>query len=246
MINANNFSVVLLSAGIGRRLGKIGKIKPKCLLEVNKKKLIENIIEILQNRNVSEISIIVGYKAQMIKEVVKKFTKIKFNFIKINNYKVNGHACSWYAFRQTWTKKKLPILLLHTDIFFDSKYLDNIIKSKKINIIGIHSNKNIFNEKSILIKANKHLLVKEINYKNKIKDSIGEVIGINKISIKTADNLFLFMKKFLIKKNKRLSWEFMLDNYLKNNNDSFSVLQKQNFSWTNINHEKDYLLVKNF
>ena len=246
MINANNFSVVLLSAGIGRRLGKIGKIKPKCLLIVNKKKLIENIIEILQNRNVREISIIVGYKAQMIKDAVKKFTKIKFNFIKINNYKVNGHACSWYAFRQTWAKKKLPILLLHTDIFFDPKYLDNIIKSKKINIIGIHSNKNIFKEKSILIKTNKRLLVDEINYKNEINDSIGEVIGINKISIKTADNLFLFMKKFLIKKNKRLSWEFMLDNYLKNNNDSFSVLQKQNFSWTNINHEKDYLLVKNF
>jgi choline kinase len=245
MIDVNNFSVVLLSAGIGRRLGKIGTAKPKCLLEVNKKKLIEIIIEILQKRNVREISIIVGYKAQMIKDAVKKFSKIKFNFIKINNYKVNGHACSWYAFRQIWSKKKLPILLFHTDIFFDPKYLDNIIKSKKTNIIGIHSNKNIFKEKSILIKTNKHLLIKEINYKNEIKNSIGEVIGINKISRKTANNLFLFMKKFLIKKNKRLSWEFMLDNYLKNNNDLFFVLQNQNFFWTNINHEKDYLLVKN-
>lgn len=245
MIDASKFSVVLLSAGVGRRLGKLGTIKPKCLLEVNKKNLIEQLIINLQKRNVSEISIILGYKSQMIINEVKKFKKIKFNFIKINNYKVNGHACSWHAFKDTWFKKKLPILLLHTDIFFDFQYLDNIIKNKKINIIGIHSNKKKFKEKSILVKTNKDLLINEINYKVKINKPIGEVIGINKISSKTANNIFLFMDKFLIKKNKRLSWEFMLNKYLKKSNDSFFVLKNQNFFWTNVNFENDYLSIMN-
>ena len=52
------------------------------------------------------------------------------------------------------------------------------------------------------------------------------------------------MDKFLIKENKKLNWEFMLDNYIKTKYDSFFVLKNQNFFWTNVNFKKDYLSVK--
>ena len=34
-------------------------------------------------------------------------------------------------FKNFWKKKKLPVLLMHTDIVYDKKFLDNILKSKK-------------------------------------------------------------------------------------------------------------------
>ena len=46
MTNLSKFSILLLSAGIGRRLGKIGETKPKCLLKVNGKTLIEKILRL--------------------------------------------------------------------------------------------------------------------------------------------------------------------------------------------------------
>ena len=53
------------------------------------------------------------------------------------------------------------------------------------------------------------------------------------------------MDRFLIKENKKLNWEFMLDRYIKTKkNDSFFVLKNQNFFWTNVNFKKDYLSVK--
>ncbi len=245
MINLNNYSIILLSAGIGKRLGKIGKDKPKCLLEINGKKLIEYLIENLQQRNASEISIILGYKSRMIIETLKKYKGIKFNFIKIDNYKKNGHACSWHAFKKTWFKKKLPVLLSHTDTFFNPIFIDNIIKSKNKNIIGIHSKKRIYKNKSILVQANNDNVVTEINFKKKRKKLIGEVIGLNKISKETTQNLFHFMDKFLVKDNKKLSWEFMLDRYIKTNKDSFFILKNQNFNWTNVNFKRDYLSILN-
>ena len=39
--NLSNYSIVLLSAGVGRRLGALGKKYPKCLLKINNKTLIE-------------------------------------------------------------------------------------------------------------------------------------------------------------------------------------------------------------
>jgi choline kinase len=88
-------------------------------------------------------------------------------------------------------------------------------------------------------------LINELNLQKKRLYKAGEVIGINKISKNTSKNLFLFMDRFLIKENKKLNWEFMLDNYIKTKYDSFFVLKNQKFFWTNVNFKKDYLSVKN-
>ena len=74
----------------------------------------------------------------------------------------------------------------------------------------------------------------------KQKDYFGEVIGINKISKHTSKQLFKFMDKFLVRKNKRLSWEIVLDNYINKTCDSLFVLKNQNYAWTNINYYKDF------
>ena len=54
IINLNSYSIVLLSAGIGRRLGEQGKKHPKCFLKINNKTLIEllikNMIPIAENK----------------------------------------------------------------------------------------------------------------------------------------------------------------------------------------------------
>ena len=115
----------------------------------------------------------------MIIDELRKFKKIKFNFIKIKNYKKNGHGCSWHAFKDVWSINKRPMILMHTDIFFDPKYLDNIVNSKQQNIIGIHSNKRLYKNKSLLVNANNDQKIMNINFENKIKNSVGEVIGTN-------------------------------------------------------------------
>ena len=45
--SVSKYSFVILSAGTGSRLGKIGSNTPKCLIQINKKKIIQNIIELL-------------------------------------------------------------------------------------------------------------------------------------------------------------------------------------------------------
>ena len=244
MIDIRKYSVVLLSAGIGRRLGKLGTSCPKCLLKINNITLIENIISNLQKRNIKEISIILGYKSKMIIDELRKFKKIKFNFIKITNYTKNGHGCSWHAFKDVWSIHKRPMILMHTDIFFDPRYLDNILNNKQQNIIGIHSNKRLYKNKSFLVKVNNDQKITNINFQNKIKNSVGEVIGINKISSSTAADIFSFMDKFLVKNNKRLSWEIVLDKYINTTNDSLFILKNQFFFWRNINFESDLLSIK--
>ena len=53
------------------------------------------------------------------------------------------------------------------------------------------------------------------------------------------------MDKFFLKKNNKfLSWELMINSYIKKNKDSLFIIKKQNYVWININTSKDYLIAK--
>ena len=244
--NLENYSIVLLSAGIGRRLGNLGKKKPKSLLKIGKKTLIEILINNLKKRKVKNISIKVGYKSNMIIDLLKKIKNIKINFIKIDNYKKNGHSFSWFMYKEQWFKEKKPMILFHTDIYFDPVYIDNIVNNKRKNIIGTKNNyNNEFKKNSLVVKADKKNKIKTINYISKINQPSGEIIGINKFSKKTTKKIFNFMDKFFLKKNNKfLSWELMINSYIKKNKDSLFIIKKQNYVWININTSKDYLIAK--
>ena len=58
---------VILAAGSGMRMGKYGENLPKCMLPINGKPIIEWQIERLKGIGLSDIIIITGYKAEMIK-----------------------------------------------------------------------------------------------------------------------------------------------------------------------------------
>ena len=91
---------------------------------------------------------------------------------------------------------------------------------------------------------NEYNVLESLNYFKFNKSNVGEILGINKISKKTSMRIFKFMDKYLIKKNKKLSWEFMLNTFLKNHKDKFFILKNQNYIWKNINYRKDYNYIK--
>jgi len=246
MTDLSNYSIVLLSAGIGRRLGKLGKSQPKCMLKIKNKSLIEILINNLKKRKARNISIIVGYKSKMLINFLKKIKGVKINFIKIDNYEKNGHSYSWFQYKDQWFKEMKPMLLIHTDIYFDPIYLDNILKSNIPNIIGIKDKKNHnFKKESLVVEVGKKRKIKKINYITKVSKPNGEIIGINKFSKKTSKNIFNFMDTFFNKKNKSLSWEILINRYIKKTKDSLFILSNQNYSWININTIDDYLAAKN-
>ena len=245
MINLNNYSVVLLSAGMGRRLGTLGKKYPKCLLKVNNKTLIELLLDNLKKRNAKRISMVVGYRSQMLIKFLKKIQGIKINFIKIKGYKKNGHSYSWFKCRNQWFKEKKPLVLIHTDIHFDPIYLDNIMKSKKNNIIGLkHKTNHKFKRNSLVVEIDKKNKIMQINRANRIKKPQGEIICINKFSKKTTGKIFKFMEKFFAVGNKTLPWEIFLNHYIQQTKESFFILKNQSYSWININTFGDYLKAK--
>ena len=73
---------IILAAGMGGRLGDIGNSITKCLIKIGKKTIIEYQIEALKSNNIDNISVVVGYYADRVKEVLED-SGVKFYLNKI-------------------------------------------------------------------------------------------------------------------------------------------------------------------
>jgi mannose-1-phosphate guanylyltransferase len=157
---------ILLSAGFGKRLGSLTKNKPKCLLKVNNKAILEIWLEKLFSNNVKEVLINSHYLSDQIKVFVdqskyKKKIKLVYErkllgtagtLLKNINFFNNQdglliHADNYIEedienFVTFYKKNKMPLSLM---AFKTSNFRDcGILKINKNNtVINIYEKKNI-------------------------------------------------------------------------------------------------------
>ena len=243
MKSLHNYNILILAAGKGRRLKNIGKKLPKCLLKIYDKSLLEILVSNLKEEGAKKITFVLGFKKELIIKNLKKIEDIKYEIIYAKNFSRNGHGMSWFTFKKKWFKEKKPLLLLHGDILFDRRFLKNIINSKKKNLVGI-TTRNSYKNESLVVESDNKGLLKKIGFFKNIKYSKGEILGINKFSVITTKKIFKYMSKFLKGKNKKLSWEFVLDSFIIDTNEKIYTLSKQTYPWVNINTIKYFNLAK--
>ena len=62
--------LIILAAGVGSRLGKKISKKPKSLIKIGNKTLIERLIRQFEKNDVRNINVIIGYKGNQIKKKI--------------------------------------------------------------------------------------------------------------------------------------------------------------------------------
>lgn len=65
---------IILCAGLGSRLAPLTLIKPKPLLEIRGKSILENTLEILRESHIKDIVVVSGYKAELFRPLIEKFS----------------------------------------------------------------------------------------------------------------------------------------------------------------------------
>lgn len=119
---------IILAAGMGKRLGHLTSHNTKCMIEVNGTRLIDRMLNQLMSLNLSKIILVIGYKAQNLKNYVNsRFPN--FNIIFIENdifYKTNNIYSLWLA--KDFMSQD-DTLLLESDLIFEDKVLYKALKS---------------------------------------------------------------------------------------------------------------------
>ncbi|MGY8764874.1 MAG: phosphocholine cytidylyltransferase family protein [Fidelibacterota bacterium] len=111
---------IIMAAGVGKRLQALNINKPKCLITVQNETLIRRSVNLLVNKGISDITVIVGFMADLIRN-------------ELNNdvaYFENPDFQSTNSIKSLWYAKDLledNVLLLNGDLYYEHGILDYAI-----------------------------------------------------------------------------------------------------------------------
>ena len=181
---------IILAAGLGKRMQPLTLKKPKPLLEIRGKTLLERAIELLINHGVEELSINIHHLGDQIEKYISKL-KFRAN-IKISNEKQQLLDTGGGVKKGTQRFKDNPFFVINPDTLWTEKYSEEIQTLEKT----------YFKEKTpCLLLVNKELSIDksfkgDFNLKNKIitKDEKNQYIFTG-LQIISRDNLDFISKK---------------------------------------------------
>lgn len=125
--------VIILAAGMGRRLGEFTSDNTKCMLEVNGVRLIDRMINQLSKLNLSRFVIVIGYKGQNLKNYLNKnYPSYPIEFIENNVYDKTNNIYSLWLARGFMAEE--DTLLLESDLIYEDKILKAAVESRDDNV----------------------------------------------------------------------------------------------------------------
>lgn len=120
-------------AGIGTRLRPHTHTQPKVLLPVAGKPMLAHILDELTGLGFDEVTFIIGYKGEMIRDFVTEHYSFKANFVEQPEMKGLGHAV-WLAKEHHYTDE--PVLIVLGDTIFKAD-LEKVFTMQE-SALGVH------------------------------------------------------------------------------------------------------------
>jgi choline kinase len=124
--------VIILAAGIGKRLGPASDDRPKCLLNFAGKSLLRLHLQHLMHKQVTEIAIVYGYRRELIDAELRNIN-IRVPVTTIFNPEFNlGSVVSFWYSREI-LRSGSDIILMDADVLYDPAILDALFTTRHEN-----------------------------------------------------------------------------------------------------------------
>jgi choline kinase len=122
---------IILAAGVGRRLGlegEDGEPKPKVLLELGGRSLLQRHLLLLEQAGVSSVTIVVGYRAEeLLSALAASGTCLDVTTVFNPDFR-EGSVVSLWAARE-FLRRNERTLLMDADVLYDRRMLERLLLS---------------------------------------------------------------------------------------------------------------------
>jgi len=172
---------LIVAAGISSRLYPLTRELPKCLLEVGGKSIIRRSMDILRERGVKDICVVVGFKKEKIIKHLGDEVSYKFNpFYRMTNDMVS----LWFG--EDFVGEE-EFLYLHSDLVYEPEILDKCLEADGDILLVI--DKKACDEEDMKVRVEDGIVV-ESSKDIPLEEAYGEWIGIAKFSPYGGKKLF--------------------------------------------------------
>ena len=184
---------VILAAGMAKRLRPLTDTKPKCLLEVGGRTLLERTVRAMQQAGITEFVVVTGYRGEQIRGFLETSfssipsstsstsstsdTRPHFTFLHNADYEHNNNIYSLWMAGEVVRGKEF--LLMDSDILCDPAAVVAIAQQEE-SALALNRHECGEEEIKVIVDADGHIT--EISKVCSIQDAIGESVGIEKMT----------------------------------------------------------------
>ncbi len=184
---------VILAAGMAKRLRPLTDERPKCLLTVGERTLLQRTVDAIITAGINELVVVTGYRQQMIRDfLTAHYPAVTIHFIDNPDYAHNNNIFSLWLTRP-YTEGK-DFLLLDSDILFDPAIIPAVLKQEGS---ALALNRHELGEEEIKVIVDNENHVQEISKVCSIEQAIGESVGIEKMTADYSTALFSELEKMI-------------------------------------------------
>ena len=179
---------LILAAGLGMRLAPITNNRPKSLVPVNGKPILVKQIENLHENGITDITIVSGYKAEILENAVhEKWPNI--NVIESVNYATTNNMYSAYL----GIKAMFPngatesFIMMNADVFFDASVITALLAISSPDAIVVDMGRYLEESMKVVEKEGRLIAISKMITP---EDALGSSIDVYKFSVKGGSAFF--------------------------------------------------------
>ena len=177
---------VILAAGMAKRLRPLTDTKPKCLLSIGKRTLLERTVDAMVQAGVGDFVVITGYRGEMIREfLTTHYPTLVFRFIHNADYEHNNNIYSLWMAGQAVRGKEF--LLMDSDILCDPAAVAAIASQPEA---ALALNRHELGEEEMKVVVDGDLNITAISKTCNPEEAMGESVGIEKITANYSTALY--------------------------------------------------------
>ena len=178
---------VILAAGMASRLRPLTDDRPKCLLKVGSRTLLQRTVDaLLAAGDIMELVVVTGYRGDMIRRfLTENYPHLAVRFVDNADYSTTNNIYSLWLTREHVAGR--DFILLDSDILFDPQTVARVLSVTETNLA---LNRHELGEEEIKIITDANGFVTEISKTCSIERSIGESVGIEKMNADYSKALF--------------------------------------------------------
>ncbi len=120
---------VLLAAGTGTRLMPLTADRPKCMVEVAGRAIVDTLLDALTELGVEEIVVVTGYRAEALEAYLRDRGGFRWQFIHNERYATTNNILSLQVANEAI---QAPFLLVESDIYLSPEVLSPLAKEDQI------------------------------------------------------------------------------------------------------------------
>ena len=184
---------VILAAGMAKRLRPLTDGRPKCLLKIGERTLLQRTVDAMLAADITELVVVTGYRANMIRDfLTAQYPSLDIHFIHNADYEHNNNIFSLWMTRP-YTDGH-DFLLSDSDILADPQIIRAVVEAEG-NALAL--NRHELGEEEIKVIVDADQRVTEISKVCSIEQAIGESVGFEKMTAAYSTALFRELEQMI-------------------------------------------------